>query len=112
MEAGYHSHLPRLGVETHYSGDNSFPQSGGFMGFPSSYYYASPPPIKPRCESKSEHVHSSEPNSEDSLTRKLNALTEALNQGKPIRVDDLMSLRPDNEVGNVLLDYQFYFKVR
>ncbi|XP_008543550.1 cyclin-dependent kinase 12 isoform X1 [Microplitis demolitor] len=34
---------------------------------------------------------------EDSLARKLNSLAGALGQGKPIRVDDLMSLRVDNQ---------------
>lgn len=42
--------------------------------------------------------HVTELCAEDSLARKLSILTNALNQGKPIRVDDLLSLRSDNEV--------------
>ncbi|XP_076653986.1 cyclin-dependent kinase 12 isoform X2 [Halictus rubicundus] len=96
MEAGYNSHPNRLGAESHYGGDNLFNQSGPFMVSPTSYYYASPPPVKPRLKGDPSS-HLTELCAEDSLARKLSILTNALNQGKPIRVDDLMSLRSDNE---------------
>ncbi|XP_066589252.1 cyclin-dependent kinase 12 isoform X2 [Prorops nasuta] len=97
LEAGYNSHPTRLGADTHYGGDHLFNQSG-FMVSPSSYYYNSPPPIKPRSNPKGENASQMfEIGAEDSLARKLSILTNALNQGKPIRVDDLMSLRSDNE---------------
>lgn len=99
MEAGYNSHPNRLGAESHYGGDNLFNQGGPFMVSPSSYYYASPPPVKPRLKGDTSS-HLTELCAEDSLARKLSILTNALNQGKPIRVDDLMSLRSDNEVNN------------
>ncbi|KAG7196669.1 hypothetical protein KM043_016004 [Ampulex compressa] len=98
MEAGYNSHPNRLTTESHYGGENLFNQSGPFMVSPSSYYYNSPPPIKPRSNVKGDvGSHMLELVVEDSLARKLSILTNALNQGKPIRVDDLMSLRSDNE---------------
>lgn len=45
---------------------------------------------------------------EDSLARKLNSLAGALGQGKPIRVDDLMSLRVDNQVNLKQLHLYFF----
>ncbi|XP_015177135.1 PREDICTED: cyclin-dependent kinase 12 isoform X2 [Polistes dominula] len=99
MEAGYNSHTNRLSTESHYGGDGLFNQSGPFMVSPSSsYYYNSPPPIKSSINLKGDATsHTIEGNTEDTLARKLSVLTNALNQGKPIRVDDLMSLRSDNE---------------
>lgn len=98
MEAGYNSHQNRLGAEVHYGEDNMFNQSGPYMVSPSSYYYNSPPPIKPRSSNLKGDNQALEMCVEDNLARRLMFLTNALNQGKPIRVDDLLSLRPDSEV--------------
>ncbi|KAK0179197.1 hypothetical protein PV327_008011 [Microctonus hyperodae] len=55
-------------------------------------------PSKSRMNVKGDIIsHSSELHTEDSLARRLNLLTGALSQGKPIRVEDLLSLRLDNE---------------
>lgn len=97
MEAGYNSHSTRLGADTHY-GEDMFNQSGPYMVSPSSYYYNSPPPVKPRSSNLKGDNQALEMCVEDNLARRLMFLTNALNQGKPIRVDDLLSLRPDNEV--------------
>lgn len=98
MEAGYNSHANRLSTESHYGGDGLFNQSGPFLVSPSSYYYNSSPPIKSSTNPKGDITsHIIEGNAEDTLARKLSILTNALNQGKPIRVEDLMSLRSDNE---------------
>lgn len=122
MEAGYNSHPNRLGTESHYGGDNLFNQSRPYMVSSPSYYYTSPPPVTPRPKGDTRPYmvsspsyfyvspppvtprpkgdtssHMSELYTEDSLVRRLSLLTNALNQGKPIRVEDLMSLRSDNE---------------
>lgn len=98
MEAGYNSHPNRLIMEAHYGEDNLFNQSGPpYMVSPSSYYYNSPPPIKPRSNLKGDN-QTLEMCMEDNLARRLMILANTLNQGKPIRVDDLLSLRPDSEV--------------
>lgn len=97
MEAGYNSHPNRLGADAHYD-DSLFNQGGPYMVSPSSYYYNSPPPIKPRSSNPKGDNQALEMCGEDNLARRLMILTNALNQGKPIRVDDLLSLRPDNEV--------------
>lgn len=97
MEAGYNSHPHRLGVEAHY-GEDMFNQSGPYMVSPSSYYYNSPPPVKPRSSNMKGDNQTLEMCAEDNLARRLMYLTNSLNQGKPIRVDDLLSLRPDSEV--------------
>lgn len=99
MEAGYNSHANRLSTESHYGEDGLFNQSGPFLVSPSSYYYNSSPSIKASTNLKGDiTTHVIEGNAEDTLARKLSILTNALNQGKPIRVEDLMSLRSDNEV--------------
>ncbi|XP_011136639.1 cyclin-dependent kinase 12 isoform X2 [Harpegnathos saltator] len=97
MEAGYNSHPNRLGAEAHYAEDNIFNQSGPYMVSPSSYYYNSPPPIKPRSSNLKGDNQALEMCVEDNLARRLIFLTNSLNQGKPIRVDDLLSLRSDSE---------------
>ena len=96
MEAGYNSHS-RLS-EAHFGGDVLFNQEIPYGSSPSGYYYNSTPPIKPRSSTKGGVAHFLEFNAEDSLARKLNFLTNSLSQGKPIIVEDLMSLRIDNEV--------------
>lgn len=88
MEAGYSSETNRV--------DGMFNQ-GPFAGSPSGYFYNSPPPLKGAL--KSETACFTETSSEDSLAKKLNSLTNSLNQGKPINVEDIMSLRTSNEVG-------------
>ncbi|XP_003704023.2 cyclin-dependent kinase 12 isoform X2 [Megachile rotundata] len=123
MEAGYNSHPNRLGPESHYAGDNLFNQSRPYMVSSPSYYYNSPPPVTPRSKgdasrpymvSSPSYYYTSPPSvtprpkgentshitelcTEDSLARRLSILTNTLNQGKPIRVEDLMSLRSENE---------------
>ncbi|XP_029033045.2 cyclin-dependent kinase 12 isoform X2 [Osmia bicornis bicornis] len=123
MEAGYNSHPNRLGPESHYAGDNMFNQSRPYMVSSPSYYYTSPTPVTPRSKgdasrpymvSSPSYYYTSPPSvtprpkgdntshitelcAEDSLARKLSILTNTLNQGKPIRVEDLMSLRLENE---------------
>ncbi|CAG5090903.1 Similar to Cdk12: Cyclin-dependent kinase 12 (Drosophila melanogaster) [Cotesia congregata] len=77
LKEGYHvQNLPE-GFE------NSF-------GASPSYCY-SPKGPRPTKENFNSEI------SEDTLAKKLNSLAGALGQGKPIRVDDLMSLRVDNE---------------
>lgn len=96
LEAGYNSH-----GQSGFGGDGIFGEGGSFIISPSSYYYNSP--TKARSNAKGDvGLQNSELYTEDSLARKLNLLTGALTQGKPIRVDDLMSLRLDNEVNNYL----------
>ncbi|XP_012233397.1 cyclin-dependent kinase 12 isoform X2 [Linepithema humile] len=90
MEAGYNSHPSRLGGEAHYGEDNLFNQSGPYIATP-PYYFNSSPVAKP--QSKGDNPP--EMSTEDNLARRLMMLTNALNQGKPIRVDDLLSLRID-----------------
>lgn len=96
MESGYNSHS-RLN-ETHFGGDNFCNQEILYGSSPTSYYYNSTPPIKSRSNIKGESSHFLEFNAEDSLARKLNYLTTSLSQGKAIIVEDLMSLRTDNQV--------------
>ena len=99
MESGYNSHT-RLS-EAHFCGDALFNQEipyGSSPSGPSGYYYNSTPPIKSRSVLKGDTSHFLEFNAEDSLARKLSFLTSSLSQGKPIIVEDLMSLRTDNEV--------------
>lgn len=135
MEAGYNSHPNRLGTESHYGGDNLFNQSRPYMVSSPSYYYTSPPPVTPRPKGDTRPYmvsspsyfyvspppvtprpkgdtssHMSELYTEDSLVRRLSLLTNALNQGKPIRVEDLMSLRSDNEVSIFQLMIKYIFK--
>lgn len=135
MEAGYNSHPNRLGTESHYGGDNLFNQSRPYMVSSPSYYYTSPPPVTPRPKGDTRPYmvsspsyfyvspppvtprpkgdtssHMSELYTEDSLVRRLSLLTNALNQGKPIRVEDLMSLRSDNEVSIFELMMKYFFK--
>ncbi|XP_044583887.1 cyclin-dependent kinase 12 isoform X2 [Cotesia glomerata] len=77
LKEGYHvQNLPE-GFE------NSFGASPSYCYSPKG-----PRPIKENFNSEI---------SEDTLAKKLNSLAGALGQGKPIRVDDLMSLRVDNE---------------
>lgn len=100
MEAGYNSHGNRIGVEPPFGGESLFNRNAPFVVSPSSYYYNSPPSVKSRGnqkqgESGSHYVDNS---AEDSLARRLNSLANALAHGRPIRVEDLMSLRSDNEV--------------
>lgn len=92
MEAGYNSHPSRLGAEAHYGEDNLFNQSGPYTATP--YYFNSSPLVKPQSNLKGDNP-SFEMCAEDNLARRLMILTNALNQGKPIRVDDLLSLRID-----------------
>lgn len=96
MESGYNSHS-RLS-ETNFGGDTFCNQEILYGPSPTSYYYNSTPPIKSRPNIKGEPSHYLEFNAEDSLARKLNYLTSSLTQGKPIIVEDLMSLRTDNQV--------------
>lgn len=124
MEAGYSSHPSRLATESNYGGDNLFNQSRPYMVSSPSYYYASPPPVTPRPKGDTSRPylvtspsyfyvspppvtprpkgdstsHIIELCGEDHLARKLSVLANTLNQGKPVRVEDLMSLRSDNEV--------------
>ncbi|XP_015586125.1 cyclin-dependent kinase 12 isoform X2 [Cephus cinctus] len=108
MEAGYNSQVGRLG-EGHYTGESMFDQGGGYS---SSSPLAPPlpssaPPLPPSAttlsyyrDSPSGKIRSGAKQSyetEDCLARKLNTLNDALTRGKPIRVDDLMSLRSDGE---------------
>lgn len=109
MEAGYNSHPNRLSTESHYGGDNLFNQSRPYMVSSPSYFYVSPPPVTPRPKGDTSS-HMSELYTEDSLVRKLSLLTNALNQGKPIRVEDLMSLRSDNEVSIFELMMKYFLK--
>lgn len=94
MEAGYNSHPSRLGVEAHYGEDNLFQQSGPYIVSTPSYYYNTSPTVKPQSNLKGDN-QPLEMCTEDNLARRLMILTNALNQGKPIRVDDLLSLRSD-----------------
>ncbi|XP_063972966.1 cyclin-dependent kinase 12 isoform X2 [Diachasmimorpha longicaudata] len=91
MEAGYSSHGPNFGSNDGILEGNTYSVS------PGAYYYNSP--VKTRTNQRCEggDVQGMDLNTEDSLARKLSHLTGALSQGKPIRVDDLMSLRLDNE---------------
>lgn len=93
MEAGYNSHPSRLGAESHYGEDNLFNQSGPYVVSTPSYYFNTSPSIKPQSNLKGDNQ--SDMCTEDNLARRLMILTNALNQGKPIRVDDLLSLRLD-----------------
>lgn len=98
MEAGYNSHPSRLGAEAHYGEDNLFNQSGPYVASTPSYYFNTSPPVKPQSNLKGDN-QSLDMCIENNLSRRLMILTNALNQGKPIRVDDLLSLRSDqNEV--------------
>ena len=93
MEAGYNSH--RFGLETHMEEEGIFGHGGPYGSSP--YSYNTTPPIKSRSNVR-DGSHFLELNAENSLARKLLNLTGALNQGKPISVEDLMSLKIDNEV--------------
>lgn len=93
MEAGYNSHPSRLGAEGHYGEDNMFNQGGPYVVSTPSYFFNSSSPVKP-SNLKGDNPPL-EMCMEDTLARRLMILTSALNQGKPIRVDDLLSLRPD-----------------
>jgi cyclin-dependent kinase 12/13 len=104
MEAGYNSH--RYNSEPHMGGDGMFGQGGPFSTSP--YGYHSPPLIKSRSNPR-EGSHFPEYITEDTLARKLSNLTSALNQGKPISVDDLMSLRTDNEVTMLIFISKLFF---
>ncbi|XP_015512702.2 cyclin-dependent kinase 12 isoform X1 [Neodiprion lecontei] len=99
MEAGYNSHGNRIGAEPPFGGESLFNRSAPFLVSPSSYYYSSPLPVKSRGNQKQGDTssHYLDQNTEDSLARKLNCLASALAHGRPIRVDDLMSLRSDND---------------
>lgn len=108
MEAGYNSHPSRLGAEVHYGEDNLFNQSGPYIVSTPSYYFNTSPPIKSQSNLKGDN-QPLEMCTEDNLARRLMILTNALNQGKPIRVDDLLSLRSDqnecdSKVGQLLAD--------
>lgn len=95
MEAGYNSHPSRLSTDAHYGEDNLFNQSGPYIATP-PYYFNNSPLVKPQSNLKGDNP---EMCTEDNLARRLMMLTNSLNQGKPIRVDDLLSLRIDqNEV--------------
>ncbi|XP_023288505.1 cyclin-dependent kinase 12 isoform X3 [Orussus abietinus] len=101
MEAGYNSHGSRMpGEPGHFGPENLFQQGGPFAVSPSPYYFNSPPAVKPRVPPSTGHQDAGPGvcgTSDDSLARRLTLLTNALSQGKPVRVDDLMSLRSDNE---------------
>lgn len=99
MEAGYNSHPSRLGAEAHYGEDSIFNQDGPYVASTPSYFFNSSSPIKPQSNLKGDN-QPSEVCGEDTLARRLMILTNALNQGKPIRVDDLLSLRPDQSEVN------------
>lgn len=91
MEAGYNS--------SNYNNDGMFGESSTFGVSSPAYYYNSP--VKNRTNQRTDNNTNQRDlqlNTEDSLARKLSSLTGALSHGKPIRVDDLMSLRLDNEV--------------
>lgn len=100
MEAGYNSHGNRIVGEPPFGGESLFNRNAPFVVSPSSYYYNSPPPNKSRANQKPSDPGSyySETNTEDSLARRLNSLANALAHGRPILVDDLMSLRSNSEV--------------
>ena len=111
MEAGYNSHTDcHRAAESQFGGDGIFGESGPFIVSPSSYYYNSPPPgcvvrigarVTGAIRSQGQQQHQQrlpEVNGEESLARKLTVLTGSLIQGKPIRVDDLMSLKLDHDV--------------
>ncbi|XP_011632902.1 cyclin-dependent kinase 12 isoform X2 [Pogonomyrmex barbatus] len=107
MEAGYNSHPSRLVAEAHYGEDNLFNQSGPYIVSTPSYYFNNSP-IKSQSNLKGDN-QPLEMCTEDNLARRLMILTNALNQGKPIRVDDLLSLRSDQsecdpKVGQLLTD--------
>lgn len=85
MEAGYNSSNYNNGM---------FGESSTFGVSSPAYYYNSP--VKNRTNQRTDN-NTNQINTEDSLARKLSSLTGALSHGKPIRVDDLMSLRLDNE---------------
>ncbi|XP_029663193.1 cyclin-dependent kinase 12 isoform X2 [Formica exsecta] len=93
MEAGYNSHPSRL-AEGHYGEDNLFNQSGPYIVSTPSYYFNNSPPVKSQSNLKGDN-QPSEMCTESNLARRLMILTNSLNQGKPIRVDDLLSLRSD-----------------
>lgn len=105
MEAGYNS-IRYSSSEPHASGDEVLSQVAPFVSSP--YEYNSPLVLKPRNNPR-EGMNFQEHLAEDSLAQKLNILTAALNQGKPIRVDDLMSLKTSNEVCLFLI--LFYFLI-
>lgn len=84
--------MNRLGPEGHYTGDMY--SQNPFAGSP-PYPYNSPPPYKRSNPKESQFV---DLNTDDSLARKLNLLTNSLNRGKPINVEDIMTLRASNEV--------------
>ncbi|EGI60357.1 Cell division cycle 2-like protein kinase [Acromyrmex echinatior] len=91
MEAGYNSYPSRLGAEAHYGEDNLFNQSGPYIVSTPSYYFNTSP-IKSQSNLKGDQSLEC---TEDNLSRRLIVLSNALNQGKPIRVDDLLALRSD-----------------
>lgn len=101
MEAGYHSQMQRsMTVGGDYGDDGMFNRSSS-RAFPmsptSSYYYDGSPPVTKQQRGAAPQKPI-ELNSEDSLAKKLTTLTDAFNQGKLVRFEDLMSLRSDNEV--------------
>lgn len=106
MEAGYNSHPSRLGAEGHYGEDNLFNQSGPYIVSTPSYYFNNSPPVKSQSNLKGDN-QPLEMCTEGNLARRLMILTNSLNQGKPIRVDDLLSLRSDQT--EVSKDIYLYF---
>ncbi|KMQ97876.1 retinoblastoma-binding protein 8 [Lasius niger] len=100
MEAGYNS--SRLGPEGHYGEDNLYNQSGPYIVSTPSYYFNNSPPVKSNLKGDNQPL---EMCTEGNLARRLMILTNSLNQGKPIRVDDLLSLRSDQtEILHFLAD--------
>ncbi|XP_014223265.1 cyclin-dependent kinase 12 isoform X1 [Trichogramma pretiosum] len=92
MEAGYNS--LRYISESQVVGESMLGQAGQYATSP--YSYNSPPPVKTRSNPR-DGSHFPEFTNEDSLARNLSILASSLNQGKPISVEDLMSLKIDNE---------------
>ncbi|XP_020291519.1 cyclin-dependent kinase 12 isoform X3 [Pseudomyrmex gracilis] len=93
MEAGYNSQSSRLGTEAHYGEDNLFNQGGPYMvSTPPYYFNSSVSPGKSNLKGDNQLL---DVNTEDNLVQRLMALTTALHQGKPIRVEDLLSLQLD-----------------
>ena len=103
MEAGYSA---RYSSETHISGDGGFTQSEQYSSSP--YAYSSPPSVKPKANIRDSGPFPESVN-DANLPRRLSILTNALNQGKPISVDDLMSLRIDNEVSYYSITFTFIY---
>ncbi|KAJ8680042.1 hypothetical protein QAD02_015829 [Eretmocerus hayati] len=90
MEAGYNSR--QFTSESQMSADGMFSQLNQFHSSPYGYHS---PLMKSR--SNRDGPHFPEYSNEDTLARKLNVMAAAMNQGKPISIDDIMSLRTDNE---------------